>query len=156
MEFESAVSTIMRIEGGFTEDPADPGGTTKWGISQRSFPNVDIRNMTDEQARALYFTHYWVPAKCALMPERLRLIYFDMCVLHGIPAAVRTIQTALNGAGHNVDIDGIIGDETLNAAVYLEPDRLRSYRVLRLANLIAGKPSLEKFWFGWYKRATTV
>lgn len=156
MEFENAVSIVMKIEGGYVNDLLDPGGATKWGISKRAFPEINIETLTDEQARSLYFTHYWVPAKCALMPERLRLIYFDMCVLHGITAAVRTLQTALNGAGYKVDVDGIIGTETLNAAAYLEPDRLRSYRVLRIANIVSNRPSMEKYWYGWYKRAVTV
>ncbi len=156
MEFENAVTMIMKIEGGYVCDPLDPGGATKWGISHKSFPEINIATLTDEQARSLYFTHYWIPGKCALVPERLRLIYFDMCVLHGIPAAVRTLQTALNGAGYRIDIDGIIGDETLSVAVHLEPERLRSYRVLRIANIVSNRPSMEKFWYGWYKRATTV
>jgi len=156
VEFENAVSIVMKIEGGFVNDSKDPGGATKWGISQKSFPNIDIANLTDEQARSLYFTHYWVPAKCALMPERLRLIYFDMCVLHGINAATTTLQKALNNAGQHVLVDGVIGSETLNAAVYLEPDRLRSYRVLRISNIVLNKPAMERFWYGWYKRASTV
>lgn len=156
MEFENAVSMVMKLEGGLVDDPADPGGVTKWGISKRAFPDVDVKNLTEEQARSLYFNHYWIPGKCALVPERIRLIYFDMCVLHGLHAAAVTLQKALNNAGQHVEVDGVIGDETLNAAVYLEPDRLRSYRVLRISNIVQNKPSMEKFWYGWYKRASTV
>lgn len=156
MEFENAVSVVIKLEGGLVDDANDPGGITKWGISKRAFPDIDIANLTEEQARIIYFNHYWVPAKCALMPQRLRLIYFDMCVLHGLNAAAVTLQKALNNVGQHVEIDGVIGYETLNAAVYLEPDRLRSYRVLRLSNIIQNKPLMEKFWYGWYKRASTV
>ncbi len=156
MDFEQAVSIVMKIEGGFVQDQNDPGGATKWGISQKSFPNINIKEMTDEQARSLYFNYYWIPGKCALMPERIRLVYFDMCVLHGVSAAAITVQKALNNAGYKVEVDGVIGDETLNAAPHLEPERLRSYRVLRLANLVAAKPTMEKYWYGWYKRATSV
>jgi lysozyme family protein len=156
MEFEQAVSIIMKIEGGFTQDSLDPGGATKWGISQKSFPDINIKSMTDEQARSLYFTHYWIPGKCALLPERIRLIYFDMCVHQGISSAVITLQKALNGSGYAVEIDGIIGTETIEAAAHLEQDRLRSYRVLRLSNIVSNKPEMEKYWYGWYKRASTI
>ncbi len=156
MEFEQAVSIVMKLEGGYTFDPNDPGGETRWGISQKAFPDINIKTLTDEQARSLYFTHYWVPAKCALLPERIRITYFDMCVHQGIPSAVRTLQKALNGSGYRVDVDGIIGSETIEAAAHLEQDRLRSYRVLRLSNIVSNNPAMERFWYGWYKRASTI
>ncbi len=156
MDFEQAVSIVMRIEGGYVNDPNDPGGETRWGISKRAFPWVNIKTLTEEQARSLYFTHYWIPAKCGFLPERIRLIFFDMCVLHGKYAATKTLQRALNGSRHYVTVDGFIGNETLNATPYLEPDRLRSYRILRIANIVSRRPSLEKYWFGWYRRAVHV
>lgn len=156
MEFEQAVSIVMKIEGGYVDDKNDPGGATKWGISQRSFPMVDIKNMTDEQARSLYFNHYWLLGKCSMLPERIRLIFFDMCVLNGVYAATKTLQKALNGAGYRVEIDGIIGNKTLSVASYLDPVRLRSYRILRIANIVLKRPTMEKYWYGWYKRASEV
>lgn len=156
MDFDQAVKVVMKIEGGYVNDPQDPGGETKWGISKKSFPNESIPSLTRKRARELYHEHYWVPGKCALLPERLRLVYFDMCVLHGKYAAVKTLQEALNGAGYEVDIDGVIGDQTLQYSTYLEPDRLRSYRVLRIARIVMKRPTMEKYWFGWYKRAIRV
>ena len=156
MDFDQAVGIVIRVEGGFVDDLDDPGGMTKYGISARAFPEVDIASLTEDGARALYLDHYWIPGKCALLPERLRLIYFDMCVLHGLHAAAITLQRALNGAGYPIAVDGIIGSETIRAAAYLEPERLRSYRILRIASIVAKRPSMGKYWFGWYRRAIEV
>jgi len=156
MDFDAIVRAIISLEGGYVNDPADPGGETKYGISKQAFPDVDVANLTEAGARDLYFSYYWIPGKCSMLPERLRLIYFDMCVHNGLNAAAVTLQRALCGAGYIVEVDGVIGQETLSAATKLEPERLRSYRILRLAQLVASKPSLEKFWYGWYKRAVKV
>jgi lysozyme family protein len=156
VEFEQVVTAIMKAEGGYVDDAKDPGGATKWGISKKSFPDINIKTLTEEQARSLYFTHYWVPGKCGLLSERIRLIYFDMCVHQGIASAVTTLQKALSSAGYAVEIDGIIGTETISASIHLEQDRLRSYRVLRLANIVTNNPAMEKYWYGWYKRALTM
>jgi lysozyme family protein len=156
MDFDQAIEIVMKVEGGYVNDATDPGGETKWGISKRAFPNVDIRNLTKIEARKIYFDHYWAPSKCSLMPERLRLIFFDMCVHHGIYSATVTLQKALNGSGYPVKVDGLIGDKTLSVAPYLEPERLRSYRVLRIGTIVAKRPTMEKYWYGWYKRAISV
>jgi len=156
MDFDYAVEKVMEIEGGYVNDPTDPGGETKFGISKRTFPQEDIFNLTRDRARELYLHHYWLPGKCAQLPKRLRLIYFDMCVLHSQFTAVKVLQRALNGAGISTVVDGILGEATLKNATYLEPERLRAYRVLRIARIVIAKPSQEKFWFGWYKRASQV
>jgi len=156
LDFDHAVGKVIEVEGGYVNDPDDPGGETKWGISKRAFPNEDILNLTQEHAKELYFDHYWVPGKCAQLPARLRLVFFDMCVLHGQYAATKVLQQALNGAGVATEVDGVLGEQTLRNATYLDPERLRSYRVLRIARIITGRPSAEKYWFGWYKRAVQV
>ena len=156
LDFDHAVGKVIEVEGGYVNDPDDPGGETKWGISKRVFPNEDIFNLTQGRAKELYFDHYWVPGKCAQLPARLRLVFFDMCVLHGQYAATKVLQQALNGAGVATEVDGVLGEQTLRNATYLDPERLRSYRVLRIARIITGRPSAEKYWFGWYKRAVQV
>ena len=90
------------------------------------------------------------------MPNQLNGIYFDMCVNHGIRGAVKILQKAAKSKGFNLKIDGILGPKTLAAIEMLSPDRLRSYRMLEYARIVLRKPSQQKFWFGWYRRAKTI
>lgn len=57
--FDKAIPTILRNEGGYVNNPTDPGGETNFGISKRSFPDVDIKNLTQEKAVAIYRSSFW-------------------------------------------------------------------------------------------------
>ena len=61
MTFDDAFEALMAHEGGYANDPRDPGGETKYGISKRAYPAVDIRNLTLEAAKAIYKRDYWRP-----------------------------------------------------------------------------------------------
>ena len=86
------------------------------------------------------------------------MIYFDMVVNMGRSRAVKILQIAITAKGIDTKVDGGIGPQTISNALKsgLEPDRLRSYRVKYYADLINRKPKLEKYWFGWYRRALEV
>ena len=80
-----------------------------------------------------------------------------MVVNFGLRSAIIVLQRACNGKNKNkIDVDGYIGPATLKACKKLEPDRLRAYRVLKFAGIVNKKPSQEKYWYGWYKRALRV
>ena len=118
---------------------------------------MDIKNLTIEQAKKIYHQDYWRPAKCDEVPKHLRHIYFDMCVNFGRGGAVKVLQRAANAKNRNkIDVDGGMGPMTLKAIQNVELERVRAYRVLRFANLVIKKPEQERFWYGWYKRATEV
>jgi lysozyme family protein len=78
-----------------------------------------------------------------------------MVVNMGKSRAVKILQTAITAKGVDTDIDGGIGPQTIKNAEKskLEAGRLRSYRVKYYADLVNRKPSLEKYWYGWYRRA---
>ena len=57
--FDLAIPIVLENEGGYVNDPADPGGETKYGISKRSYPALDIKNLTVEQATAIYLRDFW-------------------------------------------------------------------------------------------------
>lgn len=69
--------------GGYHNDPRDPGGETKWGISKRAHPQVDIANLTREKASMIYYNEYWTPSHCQLHPWPWDLIVFDTAVNMG-------------------------------------------------------------------------
>lgn len=99
--FDIAVERVLEHEGGYVNHPKDPGGETKYGISKRSYPTVDIKNLTREQAKAIYFRDFWVPCGGDLHGF-LKFQVFDAAVNHGIGNAVRMLQRAVGVAddGH--------------------------------------------------------
>jgi lysozyme family protein len=145
--FEEIIKVVLEHEGGYVNDPHDRGGETNFGIAKRFYPTVDIKNLTEEQAKKIYHQ----------VPPHLRHIYFDMCVNFGRRGAVKVLQRAANAKNRNkIEVDGGIGPATLKAIQNIELERVRAYRVLRFANLVIKKPEQERFWFGWYRRATEV
>jgi lysozyme family protein len=89
MTFDTAFNLVVGIEGGYSNDPADPGGETKFGISKRAYPQVDIANLTLEQAKAIYLRDYWHLCKCDELPADMALLVFDAAVNQGVSAALR-------------------------------------------------------------------
>ena len=158
VNFEDIIEVVLHHEGGYVNDPKDPGGETNFGIAKRSHPNVDIKNLTKDNAIKIYKEHYWDKNKVENLPENLRHIYFDMCVNQGKGRAVKILQRAANAKGANLKVDGGLGPKTLAAieSSNVELQRVRAYRVKYYADLVTRKPDLEKFYYGWYKRALEV
>lgn len=155
--FKDCVNVILKHEGGYVDDPADAGGETNFGISKRSYPDVEIRELSKEDAIHIYKSDFWDKYKIELLPEHLRLTYFDMCVNHGSRRATKILQQAHNSKSPNkLDIDGMCGELTRKAVCTLENSRLKSFRILFFADIISRKTECEKFWYGWYKRGVST
>jgi len=99
VSFEDAVNVILDIEGGYVNDPNDPGGETKFGISKRAYPNLDIANLTIGRAKLIYYRDYWTPIAAVTNEPRLRLLAFDAAVNHGTARALRWLQDHETFAG---------------------------------------------------------
>lgn len=89
-KFIPCVAFILKWEtggdlhyGGYTNDPDDPGGETKWGIAKRFHPQLDILLLTRAEAELIYYNEYWRPAGCESMPAPLALAVFDLSVNMG-------------------------------------------------------------------------
>lgn len=93
MKFEDAVLIVLEHEGGYVNHPSDPGGETNFGISKRSYPNLDIKNLTKQKAIEIYRKDYWDAIKCDSLPEHLRLIAFDCAVNQGVGASKKIIDS---------------------------------------------------------------
>lgn len=156
--FEEAVKQVLKHEGGYVNDPVDPGGETNMGISKKAYPYLNIKELTVQDVKDIYYKDYWLKGQCPKLPQELQHIYFDMVVNMGKSRAVRVLQAAICGKGTKIAIDGGIGPQTIQASLKsgLEVERLRSYRVKYYADLVSRKPKLEKYWYGWYRRALEV
>lgn len=85
--FTAAVTTLLEVEGGYVDHPSDPGGRTNWGISQRAYPNLDIRSLTRAEAISIYRRDYWNKIPDTL-PDDVRFFLFDASVNHGVARAL--------------------------------------------------------------------
>jgi lysozyme family protein len=155
-EFDEIIEVVLEHEGGYVNDPKDPGGETNFGIAKRSHPEVDIANLTKEDAKIIYYQDYWMKNRVPQLPNDLKHIYFDMCVNQGRGRAVKILQQAANAKGADLKVDGGLGPKTIGALESVELDRVRAYRVKYYADLVTRKPDLEKFYFGWFRRALEV
>lgn len=109
--FDSAFELLIKHEGGYVNDPADPGGETIYGISRRAHPDAWLNGApTIEQAKAIYFKHYWQPLRCDEFPPALAVVLFDTGVNAGNSRAVQLLQKVIG-----IKDDGIIGPQTIGA-----------------------------------------
>lgn len=145
--FLRAVAVILEAEGGatVTDDVDDPGGLTKWGISKRSYPDLDIRNLTREQAVDIYHRDFWLPVRADELPQALALAVFDCAVNQGVAVAGKLLQRACD-----VPQDGRIGPVTVRAS--RRPDALARFTAARVIRYF-GTRNFDKFGFGWITRA---
>ena len=110
--FADCIKIILTEEGGLSVDARDPGGLTKYGISQRAYPHLDIRSITLEDAEAIYRHDYWAMIQGDEFPAGLDLMLFDAAVNQGPATAVKLLQSTLA-----ITTDGIPGPNTQRAAL---------------------------------------
>lgn len=161
--FDRALAHVLEMEGGFTEDPHDPGGPTNLGITlgvfaawrkvpltpaNRAKLTSDLKAIDRATVREIYRSRYWVAASCDELPAPLAFMHFDAAVNHGVGNAMRFLQEAV-GAG----VDGEIGPETRAAIAAAEIGRaLDTYAAIRKRRYRA-LPHFWRFGRGWLRRA---
>lgn len=99
LTFDDAFKFVLRWEGGYVNDPRDPGGETNMGISKRSYPNEDIKGMTHERAKEIYYTDYWRKASCHNLPPAVAFVVFDCAINQGVNTANELAQKAIKSGG---------------------------------------------------------
>lgn len=118
-DYNSCLSCVLGLEGGYTDDPNDPGGATNLGITQNEYdawrtaqglPTQSVELITDDEANTIYYNNYWVPMNCAALPAGLDCAVFQAGVNIGPATAVEMLQGILN-----VTADGVVGPATLAA-----------------------------------------
>lgn len=142
---------ILSAEGGEVNNAADRGGHTRYGISQRAYPDIDIASLTPDEARDIYARDYWEAAHCNQLPEPVATAHFDAAVNHGVWRASILLQRALRVAE-----DGIIGPVTLARVEQADPLQLLldmlGHRALFYHRIVANDASQNRFLHGWLLR----
>jgi lysozyme family protein len=158
-DFALAIPIVLLHEGGYVNDPDDPGGETKYGICKRSYPHVDIAQLTIEGAKAIYERDFWTPLLLSQVHSQLVATkVLDSAVLIGPRRAVKFLQRAVQNAGGGIVlVDGTMGPKTLAAVNSSSPDLLlAAYKQLLVTyyeGLVETVPTDEKFLKGWLARA---
>lgn len=153
MDLHNALDFVRHWEGGWSDDPDDRGGKTKYGISKSAHPDVDIESLTWEQAKVIYETEYWRRFGCDRMPDRVNVVLFDAAVNHGGTTAVTLLQEIVGA-----HMDGIVGVRTIErvCAANAPARRLIARRLAYYEAIIADRPSQAKFRDGWYNRMVSL
>ena len=145
MNFDTAFSRLIDSEGGYVNDPADPGGETKYGISKRSYPDVDIANLTLDGAKAIYLRDFWNPLGDA--HPAIKFQCFDFAVNSGIGTAIRKLQLAVGVAD-----DGHWGPKSAAALAAMDlNDVLMRFAAQRLF-FMTSLSTWTEFGKGWARR----
>lgn len=133
-------------------DPNDPGGTTRYGIDQRSHPGVDVAHLTEDEAKEIYRKGEWTRCKCDSLPTGWDLAVFDAAVNLGAGWAVPALQRTVG-----VKSDGSVGPITIAAVTKASRDDLERYLQAREAHYRALNPKLvRRYLTGWLNRVADL
>jgi lysozyme family protein len=156
--FPNALAHLLQVEGGYVDDPADRGGRTKYGITQRTYPNLDIEHLTQDEAGAIYRRDWWDRygyGRLTYGPLATKLL--DMAVNMGPDRAHRLLQDACRALGAEIESDGKLGPATVEwVNGYQHPAALLAcVRILAGAFYlrISAAPGQGRFLAGWLTRA---
>ena len=150
--FDEAFTLLIGHEGGYVNNPRDPGGETKFGISKRSYPGEDIKRLTLDRAKAIYLSDFWIKAGChrVELPDDMRFDLFDMAVNSGAKQAIKTLQRSVGVPESNVD--GLWGKQTTSYLTRLPTWRLCvRFNAARL-DFMTSLPNWPDASKGWSRR----
>jgi len=153
-KFNKAVEKLLELEGGYVNDPADPGGETKFGICKRSYPDLNIAELTRDEAIAIYYRDWWDKYGYGKIEyDPLAEKVFELAVNMGPRKAHGFLQAAvLLSGGKHIKPDGIIGPKTLDAVNSHKCERylLARFRLLAIKHYV--NLNNPRFLAGWVKR----
>lgn len=145
--FRTFIDRLLSHEGGYVDNPRDPGGETKWGISKRTYPALNIRELTRDQAIDIYRRDFWERSEADDLPPAVGFQLLDGAVNSGIDQATRWLQRAAGVAD-----DGDIGPVTLAAIKARDPaDLVMTFNAERL-DFMTRLNGWTTFGKGWARR----
>lgn len=156
--FLQALPFVLRMEGGYVDDPDDRGGETNYGVTHKTYDawresqgleKRSVKEIEPEEVQAIYHDCCWLEGKCDALPWPVSAAHFDACVNHGPENAARLLQEAAGAIP-----DGIIGPKTLASVSAMHPKALlREWYWVRLDFYYRiSKGGQMKFLRGWLRR----
>lgn len=157
-DFNLAIQTVLDHEGGYVNDPRDPGGETQFGISKRAYPERDIKHLTRDEAIEIYRRDWWDKYGYGEISDQLLATkVFDAAVNMGAKQTHTLLQRALVACGQMINEDGVLGEATFVAISQVASgwllDRFRVELVNFYLNLYQRNKQRLVYLAGWIKRA---
>ncbi len=151
MNFDTALDLLLGHEGGYSDHAADPGGKTRFGITEAVARQAgyqgDMRELPLDLAKSVYLDRYWRPIRADDLPPGVRYLMFDAAVNSGHRQATLWLQRALG-----VEADGIIGPQTLAAAYAQDMRTLKLGLLAQRLRFMTGLTNWPAFSRGWARR----
>ena len=162
--FDQALPFVLRWEGGHVNHPADPGGATNRGVTQKVYdawrkqngrPARSVRKLDEAELHAIYHSRYWLPPRCELLERKLDVVQFDTAVNMGVGRAVRFLQGAV-GCTADGDFGPATRQALASANITKTIARYCDARAAYYGRLILRNPTLEVFRRGWMNRLNAL
>jgi len=145
--YDECFTRLMGNEGGYSNNPKDPGGETNWGVTKKSYPALNIKNLTQDDAKAIYKRDFWDACRCEELFPVLAFAVFDCAVNSGCRQAVELLQQALG-----VDDDGVFGRVTMRRVNDEDASVLTAKYLGRRLGFMTNLRPWDTFSKGWARR----
>ena len=170
--FDYAFEQTLMSEGGYSDDPADRGGKTNWGITEKTLNEAYLKGIVTtcyvselkkEEARTIYKAFYWDPLKLdSVLSPAIAAEIFDTAVNMGKTAATKIVQESLNYLGESLKVDGIMGSATISRLnKWITRDAralwvcLNGFQFQRYVQIVENNTTQKRCARGWTKRIQT-
>jgi lysozyme family protein len=155
MNFDEAFNFLIVHEGGFSDSKLDPGGKTKFGVTEAVARTAgykgDMKDLTLNMAAEIAKHLYWEPVRAEELPEAIRYAVFDCAYHSGVTQSVRFLQRSVKS-----DADGIIGPDTMAKIAVMKPEVLKSKLLSQRLTFLTNLPTWNTFGKGWARRIAAI
>ncbi|WP_247655520.1 glycoside hydrolase family 108 protein [Hydrogenophaga aromaticivorans] len=149
--FDECFRVLLGTEGGYVDHPADPGGATRWGVTERVARAAgyvgDMREFPESEAKRIYHRQYWAPARTDELPPAIRQAVFDAAVNSGVAQSAKWLQRAIGAKD-----DGVIGSQTIMMARASTPDFVLRRMLSQRLRFMTDLKTWPHFSRGWARR----
>ena len=157
--WDEAFKLVMKSEGGYVDNPADPGGRTNLGVTQKTWESwvgresneKEMRALTKTDVEPLYKRKYWDACRCDDLPTGLDYLVFDFAVNAGVGRSAKILQSCVG-----VSVDGQIGNQTIEATKKIAPFNLIERFSEAKINFYKSLVTFPTFGKGWLNRVEEV
>ena len=155
MTFDECFAALLQHEGGYVDHPDDPGGKTRYGVTEAVARAAgfqgDMRELPLDLARRIYRERFWDAVRADELPAEVRYLVFDAAAASGVRQSTLWLQRALK-----VVDDGVIGPKTLAAAQAADPQVLKARLLAQRLRFMTGLTNWPAFSRGWARRVADL